>query len=306
MDLKLLLSLLILLFAAKRVFGDSVSVNVGDSANLTADKSCADGQEFKLTTRDNSETVATLVGGVWKAEGVYEGRIEHLSSSSVSLSRVNFNDRGMFEFLCGGSAVSFTQLTVVCPYDMAVSDGGAALLPCHASTDGDFQKLRWERNGELVLELDRFSDQVSRGPGFDRRGSVPPDWKSTGNLSLTLEGVQPKDEGQFTCDVFSKDGRRKRGEPPAVTMRVNKRNQTTGPPPPQTQGPPEDNTGLTVSTVILAVLVFVLAVLVLVFLVLWLKSGRPQTPGTSGAAERHAEEGLVLHGSVTSSQVSGA
>ncbi|XP_076581404.1 uncharacterized protein LOC143317238 [Chaetodon auriga] len=307
MDLKLLFSLLIQ-FAAKCVFGENV--NAGDSVKLTASKSCADGHEFTLTTRDNSVTVATLVDGVWKAQGVYEGRIEHLSASSVCLSRVNFNDRGAFEFVCGGNddSPSVTQLTVVVPYDMAVSDGGAALLPCHASTDGDTQKVRWERNGELVLELDRFSGPVSHGPGFEGRGSVPPDWKSTGNLSLTLEGVRHEDEGQFTCYVIPKKGEGKRGEPPAVRMRVNERKQTTGPPPPQTPGPPEVNTGLTVSIAFNVLLLF----LCLVFLVLWLKSRRLQTPGTAGSAgregapERDVEEGLVPHSRVTLSQVSGA
>ncbi|XP_041820514.1 uncharacterized protein si:dkey-22i16.9 [Chelmon rostratus] len=303
--------LVLLFFVPASVSASQVYVNVGDSAELTADRKCADGEEFRVTTRDNSLTVARHVEGVFTPGGVYADRIELGPASSVIIHRVNYNDRGVFDFFCGAEHVSLTDLVVVAPARVSVLEGEAAVLPCYAVIKDVHVKARWEKDGELVSELDR-SGPVSHGAGFEGRASPPLDWYSTGDMSLTLERVGPGDMGHFTCYIFDKNGQKDRGNPEAVTLRVDKRNPITRPPPPPTEEAPAENIGPLFITSITLNVLFVPAAIV--FFVLWLKTcksraGRPQpsaTRETGGTDGTDVELGLVTGSVRTGSQVSGA
>ncbi|XP_045921638.1 uncharacterized protein si:dkey-22i16.9 [Micropterus dolomieu] len=214
------------------VKGKLVSANPEKSANLTAIEKCTDGEEFRLMTHDMTLTVASLVGGVWTPESGYNGRIKHHSELSVILTPVNYNDNGLYEFTCGSRVVTVIELEVITTCDVSVTEGDTVTLPCHSFTAGGSAKvIRWEKDGELVIELDPSSEEIRYAAKFERRVSVSPDWHLKGDTSLTFERVESDDQGDFVCHAQDKDGKRK---PVAVRMRVKKCNldQTTSKPPP--------------------------------------------------------------------------
>ncbi|XP_051256443.1 uncharacterized protein LOC127363688 isoform X1 [Dicentrarchus labrax] len=263
---------LILFFAVlsvKSVLG-KIYVNVRDSVTLT--ENCTEDKDFILKTRDNTVMVAQRVNGVWTPGEVYKTRIKPVSSSSVNLTRVNYNDIGFYEFTCGRRVLSNpVYLKVVTPVNLSATEGQTVELPCRSVTAGVAVGLiGWERNGELVCELDPSSGGIRNGTGYEGRVSVPADWKLTGDFSLTLDRVQLEDEGQFICFI-DKAGTRTRGDPAAVMMKVNKKtpNQTTSRPPPVTPKPrPVGNQGIGPGTIAAIV---VLSVLVFIFFCLWLR-----------------------------------
>uniref|UniRef100_A0A8P4G9X3 Ig-like domain-containing protein n=1 Tax=Dicentrarchus labrax TaxID=13489 RepID=A0A8P4G9X3_DICLA len=222
---------LILFFAVlsvKSVLG-KIYVNVRDSVTLT--ENCTEDKDFILKTRDNTVMVAQRVNGVWTPGEVYKTRIKPVSSSSVNLTRVNYNDIGFYEFTCGRRVLSNpVYLKVVTPVNLSATEGQTVELPCRSVTAG----------------LDPSSGGIRNGTGYEGRVSVPADWKLTGDFSLTLDRVQLEDEGQFICFI-DKAGTRTRGDPAAVMMKVNKKtpNQTTT--------------------------IVVLSVLVFIFFCLWLR-----------------------------------
>ncbi|XP_030286067.1 uncharacterized protein LOC115589365 [Sparus aurata] len=150
-------------------------------------------------TDTSSRSVANRVGGVWKPAEDYKDRIHHVSASSVNLTRVNFNDDAFYEFTCKSDLITIIQLTVVFPYDVRVSEGETARIPCYSSTEGlQGGSARWERDGELVLGQNRSSGQPKG------RLSVSPDWVQTGDLSLTVKDAQLEDGGNYVC--YTVDG----------------------------------------------------------------------------------------------------
>ncbi|XP_030609946.1 uncharacterized protein LOC115797500 [Archocentrus centrarchus] len=213
-----------------------------EPVKLSADRVCT-AQEFTLIHRlrdDSPRTVATLVNGVWTPGDRYRERVEHSSTLSVWLTRVNYNDKGYYEFTCAGQVVTTIELEVlmISNNNLSVAEGDTVTLPCYFQTAGDsVDFLVWERNGEPVLNQS-LSGELRYGTGFEGRVSVRSDWFEVGELSLTVERVQLEDRGDFFCFVHkSSRQRRERGSPAAVRVMVNERrlDQTTSAPVPEAE-----------------------------------------------------------------------
>lgn len=205
---------------------------LGESVELKADVKC-DAQEFSLIYRlrdDSPRTVAQLVNGVWMPGERYRELVEHRSTLSLLLTRVNYNDQGYYEFICAGQVVTTIQLEVliISNNNLSVPEGDTLTLPCYFHTEGDsVDSVVWERDGELVLNHSLSSGELIYGTGFVGRASVRSDWFALGDLSLTVERVQLEDRGDFFCRVNKGKKRsgkwRERGSPAAVRVTVNER-----------------------------------------------------------------------------------
>ncbi|KAL4007375.1 hypothetical protein ACER0C_001227 [Sarotherodon galilaeus] len=203
-----------------------------ESVELSADVKCK-AQEFSVIYRlrdDSPRTVAQLVNGVWIPGESYRERVEHSSTGSLLLTRVNYNDQGYYEFTCAGQVVTTIQLEVliISNNNLSVPEGDTLTLPCYFHTVGDsVDSLVWERDGEPVLKQSLSSGEVRHGTGFEGRVSVRSDWFVLGDLSLMVERVQLEDRGDFFCCVnkgSKKRGEwRERGSPAAVRVTVSER-----------------------------------------------------------------------------------
>lgn len=101
------------------------------------------------------------------------------SSDSLILKRADFNDHGYYPFTCNyKQRGELEELHVFLPYKVVALRGEDATLPCHSVTVGQAVKsVRWRRDGELVLELNPRSKQITYGDGYDEsRVSIPSDW----------------------------------------------------------------------------------------------------------------------------------
>nr|XP_046249403.1 uncharacterized protein si:dkey-22i16.9 [Scatophagus argus] len=271
--------------------------NVGGSVKITAHETCRAGEILSLNrlsktdARSHDQTVARLIKDAWQADEVYAGRIVHNSTSSVILNDVNYNDGGHYVFTCGERDVSHPfHLEVVVPFDRTVTEGAASTLPCHASTVGEsVKRVRWEKHGDLVLEQDLSSREVRYGTGFEGKASVSPDWHSRGDLSLTLKGVYPADEGDYVCYSEHEDGKRRtRGDPATVRLRINRSDMShmTCSPTPCEATEDKPSAGHSVCSV--AIVLLVLALAGNIGFILWLKGcrRRGQGPPRSPAARQ--------------------
>ncbi|XP_073331043.1 uncharacterized protein [Pagrus major] len=257
--------LLVFVILVLCVSGKFVILN--DTVQLTVNGSCAGG-DMKLVrvrrTDGSSRDVATLVGGVWEPADGYAQRIHSVSSSSVNLSGVNFNDDAFYEFTCKSELITTIQLTVIFPYEVDVPEGENFRIPCHFSTDGlQGGCARWEKDGELLLERDLSSTQP------EGRLSMSPDRDLTGDMSLTVEGAQLEDGGIYDCYKVDGNGQKTRGTPGTVKVTVTKRSlghlDCISQQPTQRPDEGQIGPGCTVS-IILNVLLFIVAV---VFFALW-------------------------------------
>lgn len=198
---------------------------LGDSVTLTAREECDKLILIHRLKDDRALAVATSVDDVWMPHESYRDRIEHRSKLSVTLTRVNYNDNGFYEFTCGSRVVTTIQLKVFLPFGISATEGEQVKLPCHSYTaDKPAKPIRWEKNGELVFEQQQPSGEIRYGTGFKGRNvSVSPDWYSNGDVSLTFGRAQPEDEGVYVC--YTDGPERTRGEPAAVRVKITtKRN----------------------------------------------------------------------------------
>ncbi|KAK2900037.1 hypothetical protein Q8A73_013166 [Channa argus] len=223
-----ILLVLALCASVKCLLGDFVTAKLGESVKLSASRSCTGDEKFTLIKRlkdDSPLTVALRVDGVWEPGLNYTSRISHHSVFGVVLSRLNINDNGLYEFTCGGEIVTLIQLEIFRATPVSVSEGGTVELPCYYYTAGELVKsVRWERNGSLVIEMDRASREIRYGTGFEGKGSVSANWYLEGNLSLTLKRAQLEDTGDYLCYIQQdEDAKRRRGHPAAATLTVSKR-----------------------------------------------------------------------------------
>lgn len=226
---------LVLALCALPISAMCVSTFLGDSVELSVREDCATQTGLRLIHRlaeDQPLTVADRVHGAWTPGETYRDRVESRSASSVLLKRVNYNDGGYYEFMCGGALTQSIQLQalILSNNNLSVSQGDALRLPCYCQTAGrSVESVRWERNGETVLELDASSGEVRFGAGFKGRASLDSDWSSLGDLTLTVEGAQREDRGDYSCSVVTA-GRRVGGTPAAVRATIE---GPSSPPPPE-------------------------------------------------------------------------
>uniref|UniRef100_A0AAZ1XSB1 Ig-like domain-containing protein n=1 Tax=Oreochromis aureus TaxID=47969 RepID=A0AAZ1XSB1_OREAU len=98
-----------------------------------------------------------------------------------------------------GKHLEAYKLEVFVPSEVAVSEGGDAILPCRSVTAGQSVKsARWRRNGEVLLELNGRTGEITYGNHFNRsRVSIPSDWDRRADLSLTIKGAQQQDGGVY-------------------------------------------------------------------------------------------------------------
>ncbi|XP_069028276.1 matrix remodeling-associated protein 8-like isoform X2 [Embiotoca jacksoni] len=153
---------------------------------------------------------------------------------SVILNNADMNDNGLYEFTYNRDLLHLIQVDVLIPYEVSVTAGETAPLPCHAVTSGEsVQSFLWEKDGESVLQLP--SGDISYGTDFNgSRVSVSSDWHRRGDLTLTVKEAEPKDEGVYYCSL---NKRSSRGNPAVVRLRVGDiipgpRDSTPPPPPP--------------------------------------------------------------------------
>ncbi|XP_029023922.1 uncharacterized protein LOC114866305 [Betta splendens] len=181
-------------------------VALGDSFNFSLTQ-CPSGSELELQ-HILLNTPAVLVSsrdgtGSWNTSASYAERLEP-SHSALVLTNINYNDGGLYEFTCGDEDVRI-QLDVVVPIKFSVFENETVLLPCHAVTaEGDVKSVRWETGGQRVAAVNVTSKNITYKAGFDLRASVPSDWFSTGDFTLTLGPVRLQDRGDWTCYVQDK------------------------------------------------------------------------------------------------------
>ncbi|GLD64632.1 uncharacterized protein AKAME5_001616800 [Lates japonicus] len=218
-------------------------VPLGGSANFSTDKTCSAGESLaliRLLKDDSYRDVAKLLNGDWMPEEKYRHRIENHSATHVVLTDVNFGDDGLYEFTCAGSRVDGIRLQVfVCP-QVPVPAGGTVELSAHfRDIAKPIRSVRWERDGELVLELDWSTGKIRYGARFQGRASLSPDWKSNGDLTLSLKRVRLEDAGIYICKVLFED-HDERGDPAALNLTVTEPSPSPNP----TAPPPESDQGL--------------------------------------------------------------
>lgn len=198
--------MLVLFHRVVHTSGKLVYAFLGDSVDLSPN--CTE-ERFSLvhSSTQTSDTVADRVSGRWTQGGKYRSRTEY-SASSLFLRRVNYNDQGWYESKCGRSSFIPAIKLRVFVASLSVSVNETLKLPCHSLTAGQtFESITWERNGKVVFKLHVSSDEVSYGTGFEGRVSVPSDWYSEGDLSLTLDKAELEDGGDYFCHVLYKGER---------------------------------------------------------------------------------------------------
>ncbi|XP_067436026.1 uncharacterized protein si:dkey-22i16.9 isoform X2 [Thunnus thynnus] len=273
---------------------------LGDPVTFSASDYCRDGENFIFKRRlknANEKAIGHLVKGVWVPEKAYKDRVKHSSNTSVLLNDVNYNDNGVYEFTCGDSLVT-VQLDVVVPCDVLGTEGETVKLPYYFTTFGehDVEFIRWEKNDELVFELNLFSRKVTYGTGFEGRVSVSPDWFSRGDLSLKLERAQLEDKGDFFIYEKDKNGR-KTGNPAAVRLKFKEKNSDQITFAPLTASPPqnytEEKTMGTWTTVLITAVVTSLIVAPLSGLFVWWLKSRKTSGQSDERPATDVEMGLV-------------
>ncbi|KAM4537588.1 uncharacterized protein PAE49_021881 [Odontesthes bonariensis] len=220
--------------------GGHVTAVLGDSVKFPGTVNCSL-EKFELIRRlkdDRPLTVATLVGGDWEPEEEYRGRFQR-SASDILLTRVNYNDDGVYEFTCGSDVVLHItlQVFIISNNNISESQGATVKLSCYSFTAGQpVKSVWWERNNKPVFKLNTSNGNITYGMGFDGRVSLASDWKPTGDFSLTLERVQPEDRGDYSC--FVQKEKKERGIPAVTRLKVHPSQNTTSTPP--TAPPPQD------------------------------------------------------------------
>ncbi|XP_055362743.1 uncharacterized protein LOC121201723 [Betta splendens] len=186
-------------------------VALGDSFNFSPPP-CPSGSELELQhilLKDTAVLVSSRDGtGSWRTSASYAERLEP-SDSALVLTNINYNDGGLYEFTCVGGEDVRIQLDVVVPIQFSVFENETVLLPCHAVTaGGDVKSVRWERKekSKNVARMNVASNKIILTDEFKSRVSVPTDWFSKGDFTLTLGPVRLQDRGDWTCSIQDKYG----------------------------------------------------------------------------------------------------
>lgn len=113
------------------------------------------------------------------------------------------------------------QVEVLVPFKLSVGEGQSARLPCHFATAGkSAESVQWERESQLVFKQ-LFKTGEVYGKDFKGRANGSQDAYRRGDMSLTLTGVQPRDQGNYFCKILLRGGVPENGQPGAVRLWVN-------------------------------------------------------------------------------------
>ncbi|XP_039463740.1 uncharacterized protein LOC120437089 [Oreochromis aureus] len=221
---------LLLLFIS-RVSGKLIQTAAGDDVRFALTEECKTGKgTLHHQLMDGTDQLVASLDGVWKPGPGYINRVVY-SSDSLILKTADFNDHGYYAFTCNyKQRGELEELHVFLPNKVVAPQDERAILPCRSVTAGQAVKsVRWRRDGELVLELNPPSKQITYGDGYDEsRVSIPSDWYQRGDLSLTVKRAQLRDDGVYYCDVEKTEKHRS-----AVHLHVS----TPSPPPGSTSQP---------------------------------------------------------------------
>ncbi|XP_043954066.1 uncharacterized protein LOC122820577 [Gambusia affinis] len=244
---------------------DSVKAIVGDQLKVPVN--CEPGESVTLqrVMLHGPRDVATDQSGQWKVSRKEDrGRIE--LDSYIVFTRTFYTDEGTYEVTCSKSGTKETiQVKVVLASKVSVTRGDTVTLPCYGRTkEGKGLPGRWEKNGKPLCVKNSYKG--CSGTPADGL-TVSTDWITNGDLSLTIEGVQPEDGGVYFC--YIKDGEEsKSGTPAAVRLTVTEKMthqmiSSTAAPGNQTQSSAELTRPWQISTWVLLVILVALLVLLL-------------------------------------------
>ncbi|XP_032440065.1 uncharacterized protein LOC116733358 [Xiphophorus hellerii] len=237
-----------------------MTVIVGDQVEFP--KNCEPGETGTLL-RDLDEgprQVATYQSGQWTASREYRDRMKS-NLSKIVLTGVRFTDGGLYKVTCSKSGTKRVQLEVVFAVERSVTRDDNVTLPCYIKTIvGTGLTGWWEKNGKVCLK-NSIPEECSGTPAD--RLTVSTDWITNRDHSLTIEGVQPEDGGDYFC--YIQDGKQsKSGTPAAVKLTVTEKmthqmiNNSTAAPD-QTQSCAELTQPWQISTGVLAAILLLVA-----------------------------------------------
>ncbi|XP_063756872.1 uncharacterized protein LOC134875998 [Eleginops maclovinus] len=219
--------------------GLTLDTILGDRVQFPKTEQCKKNRsKLQLTWNGGSTQLVAQLEDEWKPAAGYRDRMS--PNGSVILDRTNINDHGLYELSCGSEEEEPIQLNVLVPSEISETEGQAAGFTFHCNTVGKLGRYRVERDKQRVFELDLSSGNITQGSGFENRISVAPNWKSDGNLTLTLQGVKPEDQGDYFLYVLKNNGRehlqavRLRVSPALNTAEDNKKITCTPQPPGKT------------------------------------------------------------------------
>ncbi|XP_039678537.1 uncharacterized protein LOC120573120 [Perca fluviatilis] len=121
------------------------------------------------------------------------------------------------------------------------------------------------------------------GTGFEGRLSLSPRWKLSGDLTVTLQGVKPEDQGDFFCYVQDKDPTRPREGLSAVRLKIREKNpdQTTCPPPTAAAGICLTKKEM-ITWIVVCIVVCILAVVLMALAFCYGRFWKPNVPSGPG------------------------
>ncbi|XP_043954065.1 uncharacterized protein LOC122820576 [Gambusia affinis] len=255
-----------LFFLAVRLHAmDCMTVIVGDQVELPMN--CESGETGTLQQDLGDEglrEVATYQSDQWKVNNEYRDWMKS-NLSKIVLTGVQFTDGGMYTVSCSTSGRKSVQLEVVYAVEKSVTEGDDATLQCYYKTHRKRDLTgRWEKNGKPLCVKNSNYEECSD------RLNVSTNWSTNGNLSLTIEGVQPEDGGDYFC--YIEVGTKRSGTPAAVRLTVTEKmtsTAATAPPRNQTQSCAELTRPWQIATWVLLVILLLVA---LVFLYFWCRA----------------------------------
>lgn len=150
------------------------------------------GCELRHFPRDARDRLVAAWDDLWTPAADFRDRMT--PNETVTLNSANANDAGLYEFRCGTDEA--IHVHVFLSTNRTVTEGDSVSFESYANTRGR-GVFTVARNEKPVFGLDYGSGKQTRGPGFEDRVSISPQWKDEGNLTMTLKGATTADEGVY-------------------------------------------------------------------------------------------------------------
>lgn len=204
--------------------GEFIQTLIGDNIKFESSEKCRKartGLLVHLLSDGTTHDVAMLVNGLWTPDSLYKSQLSP-GEETVVLKDAAFNDNGVYELSCNLlSRAVIVQVEVLVPFELSVGEGQSARLPCHFATAGkSAESVQWERESQLVFKQ-LFKTGEVYGKDFKGRANGSQDAYRRGDMSLTLTGIQPRDQGNYFCKILLRGGVPENGQPGAVRLWVN-------------------------------------------------------------------------------------